>query len=42
MNIRKIFLKTLTEYLRSLYDNEEVLKTNLDIARDKFVKEEQN
>ena len=33
---------TLTEYLRSLFDNEEELKRNLDIARDRFVKEEQN
>lgn len=40
-NLFENYLKpTLTEYLRSLYDNEEVLKTNLDIARDKFVKEE--
>lgn len=40
-NLFENYLKpTLTEYLRSLYDNEEVLKTNLDIARDKFIKEE--
>lgn len=40
-NLFENYLKpTLTEYLRSLYDNEEDLKTNLDIARDKFVKEE--
>lgn len=40
-NLFENYLKpTLTEYLRSLYDNEEELKRNLDIARDKFVKEE--
>lgn len=40
-NLFENYLKpTLTEYLRSLYDNEKDLKTNLDNARDKFVKEE--
>lgn len=40
-NLFENYLKpTLTEYLRSLYDNEKDLKTNLDKARNKFVKEE--
>lgn len=36
----KNYLKpTLTEYLRSLYDNEEELKKNLDSAKNRFVEE---